>query len=158
MFRRLLFLFRPQAPQRPEFQVEPAQEAVDGQGTGASGAGRQIGVPGLHGPAGRAAVLPAGGADGRIVLGTRRRGQGRGTLGQRGGGVRTAHRTAQRASADATGPGVRAAHQEATGAGQKSHEETSAHGRPGHQRIRRVRRRIVCARLDDEHTARLLLF
>lgn len=119
MLRRLLHLLRPEAPQRPALQVELAQETADGQGTRTGGAGRQVGVPGLHRPAGRAAVLPAGGSDGRVVLGTGRRGPGRRAPGQRGCGVRPAHRAAQRSAAHAARPRVRYAHQEAAGTWQE---------------------------------------
>lgn len=123
MLRGLLHLLRPEAAQRPELQVKPAQEAADGPRTGARGPRRQVRVSRLHGPAGGAAVLPAGGADGRVVLGAGRRGEGRRAPGQRRGRVRTAHRVAQRAAAHAAGTRVRAARQEAAGARQEPDEE-----------------------------------
>lgn len=147
VLRGLLHLLRPEAPQRPELQGEPAQEAADGARTGARGARRQVRVPGLHGPAGGAAVLLAGGADGRVVLGAGRRGTRRRASGQRGGRVRTAHRTAQRAAAHVAGARVRAAHQEVAGTGQEPDEAAATGGRrrrrSRHQRAGRVRRRVM---------------
>jgi len=71
VLRRLLHLLRPEASQRSTLQVKPAQEATAGQRARARGAGRQVSVPGLYRSAGCAAVLLAGGANGRVVLGTR---------------------------------------------------------------------------------------